>query len=101
MYSYTLQVHCEMGLSVAGTKSIVWTKLADITGASCPPGWEKVSIIPLTYKRACKGNGDHSDCYSIHIKTNGINFNEVYGKVLGYQKGQTTAFNAHLNKYIP
>ena len=42
---------------------------------------------------------DCSDCYSIHIKTNGINFNEVYGKVLGYQKGNTTAFNAHLNKY--
>ena len=33
-----------------------------------------------------------------HFRVNGYNFNAVYDKVLGYQKGTTTAFNAYYSK---
>jgi len=93
---FTLQVQCEMILSVAGSKS---TGLAYFNGDSCDDGWEKISdSIPRTILWACKGNANRTDCYQIHIKTNGVNFNEVYGKVLGYQKGNTTAFNTPVHR---
>ena len=81
-----------MGLN-AGVKTVAWTKIADVDGDSCPDGWEKFTT-PSSAKRVCKGNGENAGCYSAHFCVRGQNFNEVYGKVLGYQKGRTTAFNA-------
>ena len=46
----------------------------------------------------CKGNGEIAGCYSAHFCVRGQNFNAVYGKVLGYQKGRTTTFNAYYSK---
>ncbi|XP_065893581.1 uncharacterized protein [Dysidea avara] len=92
-----VQVHCEMGLSVGSSKTTAWTKIADVDGYSCPSGWE-ASTIPRSAKRVCKGNGEIAGCYSAHFRIRGQNFNEVYGKVLGYQKGTTTAFNAYYSK---
>ena len=81
-----------MGLN-AGKKHRGWTKIADIDGGySCPKGWEQITI-PHSAKRVCKGNGNLAGCYSANFSVKGHRFNEVYGKVLGYQKGWTKAFN--------
>ena len=85
-----------MGLN-AGVKTVAWLKIADVDGYSCPGGWEPATI-PRSSKRVCKGNGEIAGCYSAHFSVSGHNFNEVYGKVLGYQKGRTTAFNAYYSK---
>jgi len=84
------QVHCEMGLSVKPNSS-AWTRIALVDGFHCPNGWEAVTI-PRSSTRVCKGNGEIAGCYSAHFNVNGYNFNEVYGMVIGYQKGTTQAF---------
>jgi len=90
-----------MGLSV-GVNTVAWTKIADLKdgvdgGIRCPSGWESLTI-PRSGIRVCKGNGEIAGCYSAYFDTQGVKFNEIYGKVLGYQKGTTTAFNSYYSK---
>ena len=63
-----------------------WTKIADVAGSDCPPGWQSITI-PTTEERVCRGSED-SGCSS-------ANFSHIFNRIYGYQKGRTWGFSSY------
>ncbi len=72
-----------------------WTRVADIDmrrpEQSCPSGLKEWTE-PV---RSCGRVSNRPGCSSMFIPTNGISYNRVCGKVIGYQYSSPNAFYAH------
>ena len=57
---------------------------------TCPPAWE----LFTTPKRSCArpSNATRQSCYSAMFPTQGIQYSQVCGRIIGYQIGQPGAF---------
>lgn len=74
-----------------GDKEGGWMKVASIVnGDSCPSGWTQITS-PV---KACRATSTSSGCYSAMFTNNGIPYQHVCGKVVGYQKGTPDGFYA-------
>jgi len=67
-----------------------WTKIADVIGSDCPPGWESERVC-----RAGSEFDDNNGCSSTIFSVHGHVFNKIYGYALGYQKGHTWGFSSY------
>ena len=67
-----------------------WMKIASIVnGDNCPSGWTQITS-PV---KACKATiTSSSGCYPVKFTNNGIPYQHVCGKVVGYQKGTPDGF---------
>ncbi|XP_065913690.1 uncharacterized protein [Dysidea avara] len=82
-------VYCDMELECGGTKG-GWMRIADINtsrGDQCPSGWVKSS-----QHHSCKPTSNAAGCYSTIFDTLSTSYNEVCGKIIGYQKGTMDGF---------
>ena len=81
----TIRIFCDMTRTCGGVRG-GWMKVAELdmtnTSNQCPHDLRQT--IHNT-KRLCTRNSDGGGCSSVHYKTHGIGYNEVCGKIIGYQ----------------
>ena len=91
-------VYCEMGELCNSTEG-GWTRLAYLdmndSTVDCPSGFQ---LYENGSVRACGRSSDNAPgCQSIKFPSNGINYSEVCGRVVGYQYGSPDALNTKTN----
>ena len=72
-----------------GWRRAAYLDMSDTT-QTCPPAWELIT----TPRRSCArpSNAGGRTCYSAMFPTQGIQYSQVCGRIIGYQKGFTGAF---------
>ena len=72
-----------------GWRRAAYLNMSDPT-QTCPPAWELIA----TPRRSCArpSNAGRYSCYSAMFPTNGIQYSQVCGRIIGYQFGQPQAF---------
>ena len=70
-------------------RRVAYLNMSDPT-QTCPPAWELIT----TPRRSCArpSNAGSWSCYSAMFPVEGIQYSEVCGRIIGYQKGQPGAF---------
>ncbi len=80
-----IKIHCDMTWTCGGVTG-GWMKIAklDMTNLvhQCP---ETLSAHVQSGKRICARKNDAAGCTSVSYPTHGVGYNEVCGKVIGYQ----------------
>ena len=86
----THNVYCHMG-ELCGTEG-GWTRLAYLdmsdSAKTCPSGFK---LYESNGVRACGKGTSGGGCQSVKFPSNGINYSQVCGRVVGYQYGTTDA----------
>ena len=85
-------MYCDMERSCKGVAG-GWMRVASInmtdTSNTCPSG-----LTTLTSpRRLCAKNTNGAGCSSVMFQLKGIEYSQVCGKIIGYQYGNTDAFN--------
>ena len=83
------------GCGGPGWRRAAYLNMSDPT-QTCPPAWELIT----TPRRSCArpSNAGTFSCYSAMFPTQSIQYSQVCGRIVGYQKGQPQAFiNGHSN----
>ena len=72
-----------------GWRRAAYLNMSDPT-QTCPPDWELIT----TPRRSCvrPSNAGRRTCYSATFPTQGIQYSQVCGRIIGYQVGQPEAF---------
>ena len=88
-------VYCDLEKSFStGTKG--WMRVANLNmtdpNQQCPPNFS----LYTQPKRLCGKRTDGGGCDSIKFTTNGLQYNKVCGRVVGYQQGSPDGFHAHV-----
>ena len=89
------QVNCNMELQCGGYKG-GWTRVVQFDtsqGDPCPTEWSPITTPGANPKQVCQSELT-DDCLSTIFITYNISFHKICGRVRGYQKGNTNAFNA-------
>ena len=81
--------HGACGCGGPGWRRAAYLNMSDPT-QTCPPAWELIA----TPRRSCArpSNAGSFSCYSAMFPTQGIQYSQVCGRIIGYQKGQPQAF---------
>ena len=90
------QVYCDMELECGGHDG-GWMRIADLDtsrGDNCPSGWKKTTANGISM---CRSPSNSAGCYPTIFSTQQIGFNKICGKIKGYQKASTDAFEASLS----
>ena len=83
------------GYAACGCGGYGWKKAAylNITDPmqTCPPAWELIT----TPRRSCgrPSDAERLSCYSAMFPTQGIQYSQVCGRIIGYQVGEPQAFH--------
>ena len=79
------------GCGGRGWKRAAYLNMSDPTH-TCPPAWELIT----TPRRSCArpSNASGLTCYSAVFPTQGIQYSQVCGRIIGYQVGEPGAFIA-------
>jgi hypothetical protein len=83
-----------IGREAYGCGDFGWRKAAYLNMSdpiqTCPPAWELIT----TPKRSCAGpsNASSYSCYSAIFPTQGVQYSQVCGRIIGYQFGEPQAF---------
>ena len=75
-----------------------WRRIANINisaGDDCPSGWHNDTHSGVSFCRVV--SDDQNTCSSTNFSTNGASYQGVCGRVRGYQKGYSVAFQAYHN----
>ena len=77
------------GCGGLGWRRAVYLNISDPT-KTCPPAWELIA----TPRRSCArpSNVGRGTCYSAVFPTQGIQYSQVCGRIIGYQVGHPEAF---------
>ena len=91
-----IRVFCDMTRTCGGVTG-GWMKVAELdmtdTNNICPHGLRQT--VHDT-KRLCTTNSEGGGCSSVQYKTHGIGYNEVCGKIIGYQRATPDATRSGL-----
>ena len=81
--------HGACGCGGLGWRRAAYLNMSDPT-QTCPPAWELIA----TPRRSCArpSNAGTYSCYSAMFPTQGIQYSQVCGRIIGYQVGQPQAF---------
>ena len=81
--------HGSCGCGGPGWRRAAYLNMADPT-QTCPSDWELIT----TPRRSCARPSNASDrsCYSAMFPTQGIQYSQVCGRIIGYQVGEPQAF---------
>ena len=79
------------GCGGPGWRRVAYLNMSDPT-QTCPPAWELIT----TPRRSCARPSSASgfSCYSAMFPTQGIQYSQVCGRIIGYQIGEPGAFIA-------
>ena len=80
-----------------GWRRAAYLNMSDPT-QTCPPAWELITAP----RRSCArpSNADHRSCYSAVFPTQGTQYSQVCGRIIGYQVGAPQAFVASIGRTI-
>ena len=72
-----------------GWRRVAYLNMSDPT-QTCPPAWELIT----TPRRSCArpSNATSQSCYSAMFPTQGIQYSQICGRIIGYQVGVPGAF---------
>ena len=78
------------GCGGPGWRRAAYLDMSDPTQTTCPPAWQLIT----TPRRSCArpSNAGLFSCYSATFPTQGIQYSQVCGRIIGYQVGQPEAF---------
>ena len=98
--SGAVKVYCEMGNNNAFNQSGGWMRVANVdmrnNHSQCPPGL----VYNVTEgRRLCRKPSLAPGCYSTIFSTQGVEYRQVCGKVVGYQYFKTNGFGP--SRYTP
>ena len=81
--------HGACGCGGPGWRKAAYLNMSDPT-QTCPPAWELIA----TPRRSCArpSSAGRQSCYSAMFPTQGIQYSQVCGRIIGYQVGQPEAF---------
>jgi hypothetical protein len=79
------------GCGGPGWRRAAYLNMSDPT-QTCPPAWELITTPRRSCARPSDGGG--VTCYSALFPTQGIQYSQVCGRIIGYQVGETGAFVA-------
>ena len=81
--------HGACGCGGPGWRRAAYLNMSDPT-QTCPPAWELIT----TPRRSCgrPSSAGSRTCYSAMFPTQGIQYSQVCGRIIGYQVGQPQAF---------
>ena len=81
--------HRACGCGGPGWRRAAYLNMSDPT-QTCPPAWELIA----TPRRFCarSSNAGSRSCYSAMFPTQGIQYSQVCGRIIGYQSGEPQAF---------
>ena len=88
--------HTKRGYGACGCGGPAWRRAAYLNMSdptqTCPPAWELIT----TPRRSCTrpSVADFHTCYSAMLPTQGIQYSQVCGRMIGYQFGDPEAFLA-------
>ena len=92
-YVNSRNIYCNMG-ELCGQDG-GWTRIAYLEMTeNCPPGLQELITGGI---RVCRREGTTVGCRSNIFQTNGISYSQICGKVVGYQKETTDAFETTTN----
>ena len=77
------------GCGGPGWRRAAYLNMSDPT-QSCPPAWELITTPRRTCTRPSNARG--FSCFSAMFPTQGIQYSQVCGRIIGYQIGQPGAF---------
>ena len=90
----TRRGHGACGCDGPGWRRAAYLNMPDPT-QTCPPAWELIA----TPRRSCArpsmnatDNVIYTSCFSAMFPTQGVQYSQVCGRILGYQFGQPQAF---------
>ena len=85
----SLRGHGACGCGGPGWRRAAYLNMSDPT-QTCPPAWELIT----TPRRTCArpSNAGSYSCYSAMFPTQGIQYSQVCGRIIGYQYGAPEAF---------
>ena len=83
-------MYCAMNLTRCGNITGGWTRVAHFNMTN-PDGTCPSSLELFTSPRSCSRAGD-AGCSSVNYSTSGINYTQVCGRAIGYQRYTTNAF---------
>ena len=88
-----VKVYCEMGTNNTFGQSGGWMRIANVdmrnNQSQCPPGL----VYNVTEgRRLCRKPSLDPGCYSTTFSTQGVQYRNVCGKVVGYQYFKTNGF---------
>ena len=87
-----IQVYCDMSITCQGVGG-GWMRVVDFNftdpSQDCPPDTAVSRFTPI---RVCGIDTDQAACSSSMFDVQGVNYNRVCGKIIGYQQGLTDAF---------
>ena len=91
--SGTVEVYCEMGINNTFGQSGGWMRIANVdmrnNQSQCPPGL----VYNVTEgRRLCRKPSLAPGCSSTTFSTQGVEYSQVCGKVIGYQYYQPNGF---------
>ena len=92
----THQVYCDMELECGGHDG-GWMRIADYDtsrGDDCPSGWKKITANGIAL---CRSPNYSEGCHPTTFSVQQIKFNKICGRIKGYQKGTTDAFQGSLS----
>ena len=83
----SMQRACDYG--GPGWRRAAYLDMSDPTQTICPPAWQLIA----TPRRSCArpSNAGLFSCYSAMFPTQGIQYSQVCGRIIGYQVGQPEA----------
>ena len=81
--------HGACGCGGYGWRRAAYLNMSDPT-QTCPPDWELIT----TPRRSCArpSNATSRSCYSVMFPTQGFQYSQVCGRIIGYQVGEPQAF---------
>ena len=95
---FSVQVYCDMTRSCGGITG-GWMEVANIDMSNstntCPAGLRMLT----SPKRLCGINSDGPGCSSAVFSVQGIEYNRVCGKIIGYQQKSPDAFNSYTGNH--
>ena len=98
-----VQVFCEMGVVFPASLNVTggWMRVANLNMTNpdqqCP---ENLNLSYTNPTRLC-GRRTDRDCDSVTFSTNGVQYQQVCGRVRGYQFGSPDAFNCNDYRSCP
>ena len=92
--SGAVEVYCEMGTNNVFDRSGGWMRIVDVdmrnNQSQCPPGGLVYSVTEG--RRLCRKSSFAPGCSSTTFSTQGVEYNQVCGRVIGYQYYQPNGF---------
>lgn len=95
----SVKLNCSVVREVCGERIGGWARIGALNmtdpGERCPPSLQEISAFGRSCQRTNHSSHSGAGCSSLYFPTQGFNFSEICGRIIGFQYGPTTAFKSY------